>query len=1040
MKRLWFLFLIASTMAMGQQINPGNNVRWPVSCLTPGTVYSPQANACVASGGTPAPPNFAVQLNNSGAFGADSNITINPTAHIFAAPEIHMFSTVANRFMLRIGEPDTITNNKVMVFGFDPTSTTGNIQTLQNNVGFGGVLALQANGGTVSVPRTGGTFNLEAVDYGTLNSAIGGVQTPLGYNANIQAAVGTGPVNTTTIIPQAYQGTDNFTNSQGNPVIDLRFPSTTAPNNPPAAWKRSVREWGARCDGVTDDTAALQAALDWAANSSHGMILTVPAGLCKTHMLNYRGQSIEGVSAPIVNSSNSSGFSGFPGEDILRMCDPNTCGTNAVLDYFVLRNLYFSVDKSVNASWNNPANPTRNPDFQFRYVGMGFAAAPPNPGLPTMVVNGTPGTTGYSYLCTSLPTTGGETRGKSAMVYNGPATLNGTNNITITCPAVTPSAPENIYRVSGFGTNGTSSGLLATVANGGSTTDTGAVLTGGSPGAPTAPAWYAGNCAVAAPDVSGNAIHLIQGAKFENITIIGSGGTSNNDTCGIYLQQLPYDSHFKGITMKNVNYGFVVTYPSTNVATSWISQQPSADGCSYENFNLATTHNFTDSVGGAHIFASNIQLYTRNEDRSQLAKDIPTGLLMAGNDWNINDLYIETFYFDAGGGFQPYPANSVITQIQGTEHNLNGGFSATTGGGIFQIDADDVSGNHTVLFENVINNGQRTKMTRLPNITADNGSGSQLYSTKPRQYGYSPFSEHPWKDNPGKIDMDFLRTGNTANPYYSLADLFLTPEQFLFQKDQGVNPPLDAPFDLNTPIISDSTVPITQRYMLIKSPAQFATYSASSPHSAGLEGVTPNLVATTNSSLGFGFNRVPKTTMTMYLALKSSVNTTQTWSILGSNPSVTAPYGSAALSLTTSWQIFSIPVDTTSATSNDIQFSTSTTSPNADVQMAWIALVPTDKRITPASIAVNGVALPTSSIAANTCTATSTATATGAATTSVISSVFASDPTAVTGWGASGGLTLRTWPTANTINYSVCNQTASPITPGAVNVNFRVLQ
>jgi polygalacturonase len=41
-----------------------------------------------------------------------------------------------------------------------------------------------------------------------------------------------------------------------------------------------VKEFGAVCDGVTDDTNALQAALNYA--QTHGVALTIPQGTCKT--------------------------------------------------------------------------------------------------------------------------------------------------------------------------------------------------------------------------------------------------------------------------------------------------------------------------------------------------------------------------------------------------------------------------------------------------------------------------------------------------------------------------------------------------------------------------------------------------------------------------------------------------------------------------------------------------------------------------------------------------------------------------------------
>ena len=93
-------------------------------------------------------------------------------------------------------------------------------------------------------------------------------------------------------------------------------------------------------------------------------------------------------------------------------------------------------------------------------------------------------------------------------------------------------------------------------------------------------------------------------------------------------------------------------------------------------------------------------------------------------------------------------------------------------------------------------------------------------------------------------------------------------------------------------------------------------------------------------------------------------------------------------------------------------------------------------------LSISPVALPTSSIGANTCTAAtgSPFTATGVTTSMVVVPGFASDPSAVVGYGSSGGLSVNAYPAANAVNVKVCNSTASPITPGALTVNIRIIQ
>lgn len=92
------------------------------------------------------------------------------------------------------------------------------------------------------------------------------------------------------------------------------------------------------------------------------------------------------------------------------------------------------------------------------------------------------------------------------------------------------------------------------------------------------------------------------------------------------------------------------------------------------------------------------------------------------------------------------------------------------------------------------------------------------------------------------------------------------------------------------------------------------------------------------------------------------------------------------------------------------------------------------------TIASGSVALGTTAIASASCATVVTASATGTATTDVLSYSFNADPTGITGFApsSSGMLTILAYPTANTANFKVCNNTAASITPGAVTLNWRV--
>lgn len=73
----------------------------------------------------------------------------------------------------------------------------------------------------------------------------------------------------------------------------------------------------------------------------------------------------------------------------------------------------------------------------------------------------------------------------------------------------------------------------------------------------------------------------------------------------------------------------------------------------------------------------------------------------------------------------------------------------------------------------------------------------------------------------------------------------------------------------------------------------------------------------------------------------------------------------------------------------------------------------------------------TTAVPATTCTTNTASTMTGLTVTSaIIPPTPTSSTAAVTGWGATGGLSFTYYVTANTFNWSVCNTTSGSITPG----------
>jgi hypothetical protein len=83
------------------------------------------------------------------------------------------------------------------------------------------------------------------------------------------------------------------------------------------------------------------------------------------------------------------------------------------------------------------------------------------------------------------------------------------------------------------------------------------------------------------------------------------------------------------------------------------------------------------------------------------------------------------------------------------------------------------------------------------------------------------------------------------------------------------------------------------------------------------------------------------------------------------------------------------------------------------------------------------VAVTGSTQAANSCSSSATTKTMTGLTTSMTPLVsYSSDPSSLTGWGSTGGMTFVAWPSAsNTLSWKVCNQTASSITYSSITFN-----
>lgn len=118
-----------------------------------------------------------------------------------------------------------------------------------------------------------------------------------------------------------------------------------------------------------------------------------------------------------------------------------------------------------------------------------------------------------------------------------------------------------------------------------------------------------------------------------------------------------------------------------------------------------------------------------------------------------------------------------------------------------------------------------------------------------------------------------------------------------------------------------------------------------------------------------------------------------------------------------------------------------TTAPGSNVATALTATLSAAGGLT-STIASGTSAMGTGAISSATCATVVTTSAPNTATTDVVLASFNGDPTAVTGYipATAGMLTIISYPTSGNVNFKVCNNTTSSITPGALTLNWRVLR
>jgi len=190
--------------------------------------------------------------------------------------------------------------------------------------------------------------------------------------------------------------------------------------------------------------------------------------------------------------------------------------------------------------------------------------------------------------------------------------------------------------------------------------------------------------------------------------------------------------------------------------------------------------------------------------------------------------------------------------------------------------------------------------------------------------------------------------------------------------------------------------------------SQLSPASASVTTSSGTQTITVNWTAATN----IAGNKVPGVTYNLW----SSTNGTSFTSVSGQ-----AGLTGTSAKLTTTPASGGLYVGNSTAVSPSIG-PNGVFSPNVELLVA------------------SGTAsMPTGSITAGGCS-TVAVSASGVTPSDKIIWSPAVQRSAVSGYGPSGGLHIDEWPTSNHVNFEVCNNTSTPITPGPLTINWSALQ
>jgi hypothetical protein len=518
----------------------------------------------------------------------------------------------------------------------------------------------------------------------------------------------------------------------------------------------TAQPYNAKCDGVTDDQTAIQAAFNAAQRS--GKAVQFPSGICLTSTITYMGQPFFGA------GRNVTIIKGRPGLDVIATPD-----SKVALDYGArIHDLTIQVDNTVNAASSAVGGNNTFPNRIFGTAGgttpiPAGAGGPPAPG-PLVFNNSVTGSCGGAITAsqTTLTLSCGAFQSIASYYFVGGA---------VTVVGAGPAGGTLTTTVASI-INATHLALSAAA----STTVTIATVSI-TANAGVAPPWYCGNAGFAIPASSGAGMASnFNGWIWDNIQIQAvNGPNASNYSCGIFIQTAPNALIFQHVDVESLYGGIIEAPPASNNGSyfAW-----TCDTCQYIDTNLKFNIIPMTWVNGSHRTAPSLNIYGGLVPYSMglFQFQVPLGTSSQIASATFGRYYDECWTQNSGeqarfSGIDQIDGGSVL-QCSGSGYvNWNGSdgaVDAQIGAGGIQI-----NGNHNIFqhqwLRTVTDNGLDNSVESLD---ANGSSQRAFYLNRPR-------------DPVGRIDAGFLLANSGATPFASGADLLLTCPDFNFAFNNG---------------------------------------------------------------------------------------------------------------------------------------------------------------------------------------------------------------------------------------------------------------